>query len=242
MMKRIGSNITVLITFLLLSFTIKKDGGNQNGCPNYNMANTDGVFTLYYVTQDFNFGQPAVDFKKYVAYFLGTRGDTTTKTFGGNISFSNEPLQFISNSNYYIDDNTVSNGNGNKKWVCSGNGNVSNFNYHYQRGIASVEIKDQYKINDTIKSSEGLTINLSKVKNADSIIVTISGFNGITINKRYNGLTEASSFSSTELNPFITGGIISVTAFNIVPETIQNRNYLFGSVHQYLKLVYFKNQ
>ena len=241
-MKITVSNLIVLLFLFLVSFTIKKDGGNQNGCPSYSMSNTDGVFTLYYVTQDFNFGQPAVDFKKYVAYFLATRGDTTTKTHGGNLSFSNEPLQFISNSNYYIDDNSVSNGNGNKKWVCSGNGNFNSFNYHYQRGLASVEIKDQYKIKDTIKTTDGLSINLSKVKNADSVLVTLSGFNGVTINKRYNGLVEVSNFSATELSPFITGGIISVTAFNIVPETIQNKNYLFGSVHQYLKLVYFKNQ
>lgn len=241
-MKKVFISLTILLLMFFMSFTIKKDGGNQNGSPLYSMINTDGVFTVYNVTQDFNFGQPSVDFKKYVAYFLNSRGDTTSKIFGGNLSFSNEALQFVTNSNYYIDNNNVSNGNGDKKWICEGTGTTGSFEYQYTRGLAEVEIKDQYKINDSIKTSEGLSINLSKVKNADSVIVTISGFNGITISKRYNGLVQSSDFSSAELSSFITGGIISVIAFNIVPVTIQNKNYLFGSVHQYLKLCYFKNQ
>lgn len=223
-----------------MSFSFMKDGGNQNGSPAYSLGNTDGVFTVYNVTQEFNFGQPAVSFKRYVGFVMQTRGDTTSKIFAGDLSFSNENLVFASN-NIYTDDGSVSNGNGNQKWNCNGIPGRQGFNYHFKRGQAEVELKNDDKINDTIPIQNGLDINFTKIKNADSILVTVTAFNGMTLNRRGTGLMQNAHFTQAELSNFISGGIISVSAYNILPETINNKNYLFGSVHQYLKLVYFKN-
>lgn len=239
-MKFFKTNIFLLLTCLLMSFSLIKDGGNQNGGPTYSMGNTDGVFTVYNITQEFNFGQPAVNFKRYIAFVMQTRGDTTSKIFFGNLSFSNENLIFASN-NIYTDNGSVSNGNGNKKWNCDGITGQQGFNYHFKRGQAEVELKNNDKINDTILIQNGLDINFTKIKNADSILVTVTAFNGQTLNRRGTGLMQSAHFTSVELNNFISGGIISISAYNVLPETINNKNYLFGSVHQYLKLVYFKN-
>jgi hypothetical protein len=243
-MKLLKTNIYVPLVCFLMSFSLMKDGDNQNGGPLYTMSNTDGVFTIYRVTKEFNFGQPPVNNTKYIAYFLQSRGDTTTKFFNGGLTFSNHSLVYLPISNYYTDsfvDSTGNNGYGNHKWEFSANINSENFTYHYLRGQAKVELKNADKLEDTIRIVNDLNINFSEIKNADSIVVTVTAFNGMTLNKRGNGLMQNAQFTSAELSNFISGGIISISAFNILPQTINNKNYLFGSVHQYLKLVYFKN-
>ena len=243
-MKLLKTNIYVLLSCFLMSFTLMRDGGNQNGGPAYSMGNTDGVFTIYRVTKEFNFGQSSVNNTRYIAYFLQSRGDTTTKYFNGNLTFSNHSLVYIPETNIYTDsfvDSSGNNGYGDHKWVSSSINNYQNFLYHYTRGQAVIELKNEDRLSDTIKVSNGLNINFSQIKNADSIVVTVTAFNGLVLNRRGSGLMQNANFTPSELSNFISGGIISISAFNILPQTINNKNYLFGSVHQYLKLVYFKN-
>ncbi len=241
-MKKVVKYIYPLIlSFVFVSFA-NEDEGNKNGGPAYSRSNIDGVFTVYNLQRELNFGQPAVKNKKYIAYFLQTRGDTTTKFFNGNLSFSNHNL--IYNSNRFYTDNNIdsigNNGNGNNKWNSVGN-NQSSFEYHFKRGIADLKMDGDDKINDTIKIHSGLHLGFDGVKNADSIIVTITAFNGSVINKRFNGLAKSVDITPAELTNFISGGMISISAFSILPVTINNKNYLFGSINQYLKMVYYKN-
>ena len=229
------SSILVVIISVIFAFA-PDNNGNQDGCQSYNINAIDGVFNIYKYTRDFNFGQAPVEYKQRIGYFLQTRGDTSTKFFNGNLSFSNNNLYYT--NRLYMSNDT--NDNGSQKWDCLKNDNTV-LSYHFTRGKAKVKFNNQNKLQDTITTANGLDINLSGVRNADSVIVTISGFNGSIINKRVTGLTQSISFTSPELSNFISGGIISVSALNIVPATLNNKNYVFSSVHQYLKLVYFKN-
>lgn len=237
--KKILLKYFIFILVVIISFSfMPNNGGNRNGCQSYNMSNIDGIFTIYRYTRDFNFGQPAIEYKNNVAFFLQTRGDTTTKFFNGNLSFCNNQLQY--NNNIYYFDDSNNNGVGNQKWICNSASNTI-FDYHFKRGSAKVEFDNQNKLHDTININNNLNINLNYVDNADSVIVTIACFNGFVINKRGSGLTQNINFTSAELSSLISGGIISVSALNILPVTLNNKNYLFNSVHHYLKLVYFKN-
>ncbi|MBI3521213.1 MAG: hypothetical protein HY062_17865 [Bacteroidetes bacterium] len=240
------STLSILISFFIAIFLYafspnNGNNGNHNGSLNYNSHNLDGVFSIYKYTRDFNFGQPAIDYKNYIAFFLQTRGDTTTKFFNGNLSFCNKQLIYSVNNKIYTFDDSNSNAVGNQKWNCKPINNNSIINYQFSRGVAKVEFEDQNKLKDTISINNILNINLDAVENADSVIITLTGFNGTTINKRVAGIAQNVIFTQSELSNLISGGIISVSALNILPVTINNKNYLFSSVHQYLKLVYFKN-
>lgn len=238
-MRFFKTNIVISLSLLLLSFTMKDDG-NKNGCINYNSGNVAGVFSVYKLTREFVFGQPSVTDKKYIAFLYQTAGDTTSKYFNGNLSFSNTSLIFTP-QNYYTNDSAFHNGVGNNKWILNESGN-QDFSYHFKRGFAEVTFDQNNKIEDTIRIQNGFSLNLNgMVDNADSILVTITSFNGHTIYKHGNGLLQGASFTPTELTNFISGGIISVSAINITPEAINSKNYLFCTVHHYLKLVYFKN-
>ncbi len=229
-----------IIVIIICALSFSKDKGNKNGGTLYSMSSIDGTFTAYTFTRDFNFGETAIEYVKYYAQFFQTRGDTSVRYLNGDLSFSNNPL-FADANKTYSDNNQLQNGVGNQKWICSGANNGSDFNYHFKRGIAKLKLDGVNKLKDTISVESNLIINLEDVENADSIIVTVSGFNGAILNKHESGLTQSVTIYASELSNFISGGIISVSAFNALPVTINNKNYLFGSCHQYSKLVYFKN-
>ncbi len=236
--KLLFSSLTTILLLVLLSFTV--NNGNKSGSATYNKNSIDGVFTVYKITRDFNFGQTPIEYKKFVGFFLQTRGDTSSRFQNGNLSFSNNSLN-INAKNFYIDNGNISNGVGNQKWKCNALNNNTVFDYHFKRGQANVDFNQQTNWADTIKTANSLNINFNNISNADSIIVTLYAANGMNLTRRFNGLASGVSFSASMLSSFTSGGIINVSAINVLPITINSKNYLFGSAHQYSKLVYFKN-
>lgn len=221
--------LSLLISFNLIS-------------QNTNLIN--GVFIVnkssYYNAQNcgFNQLQTNIGVAAYFTYTPSINIQPSVFSKAGNVKFNNNPLNYDNAKKYYTENTTCSYTHQN--WKVSGHNVIPNMNFNYNGILPNFNINANL-INDTLKKSDTLFINLTNIQTADSIIISVNDNNNLPTPHRIALVTP--NYANTYYLPptlftsLITGpnAVIKIEAVNYNYQTISGKRYLFRNIFNYTK-------
>ncbi len=213
-------------------------------CFSQNTNLINGVFIVnkssYYNAQNCNSNQLQTN-TGVAAYFTYTPSlniQPSAIDKAGNVKFNNNPLNYDNVKKYYTENTT--NTYTQQNWKVSGHNVIPNMNFNYNGVLPNFNINVNL-VNDTLKKSDTLFINLTNIQTTDSIIISVSDNNNMPTPHRI--ALVAPNYANTYYLPptlfatLITGpsAVIKIEAVNYNYQTISGKRYLFRNIFNYTK-------
>jgi hypothetical protein len=174
-----------------------------------------------------------------VAFFFNTPG---TYIDGGAVSCNSNALTKQSNNTYTFTPSTslptgIDYSSG-VNWSVGGNSGNAVPNFSHSPSIGFPELDSIAGNISTVTRSSGVTITATNtINNADSVIFSVYGPNGIA-QKTKSGNFSTHTFSASDLSNIGTGqGFIQIATYKVADQTFSGKKYYFINEAVFSKLV-----
>ena len=224
-------------TIILLVLSLKIISQNNN-----NLIN--GVFIVdqakYYDNSNCNFNQLKTT-NNIAAYFtytplLNITPDNYCKA--GNVKFNNNPLDYDHVKKFYSEAEVS--GINQQNWKVSGHDVIPNMNFIFN-GIQPSFTINSALINDTLKKSDTLFVQINNIQNADSIMISISDDKQIP-NQHHIALLAPNYSNVYYLPPTLFSSLvvgprasITIQAIKYYYQTVSGKRFLFKNSYSFVR-------